>query len=79
MADIKIRSIPVRVGDVFGNYTLLVVVDVDATHATLRAERGGRATRIMVRRLQLEYPRASERKALAARKALARLDASAKR
>ena len=78
MADIKIRSIPVHVGDVFGGYTLLVVVGMTKTHATVRNRDTGRRTSVMKRRLQLEYPRASERIALAARKALARLDAQTK-
>lgn len=70
---IKIRHIIVCIGDVFGRYPL-VVVGHEGRSAVLRSAATGRTTKIRKERLQLEYPRASERAAAAAHRDLQRLD-----
>lgn len=80
MPTINVRSIPVKAGDVFGGclcFCTLVVLSVDGKRANVRNADTGRRTRIMVRRLQAQSPRASEREAKAAHAALARMDKQA--
>lgn len=76
--EIKVRRIPVKIGDVFGFSVsnMLVVAAVGALRADVRYVESGRQSKIQIRRLQEEYPRASEREAAAAHRALRRLERS---
>lgn len=77
---IKIRRLPVAIGDVFApganlNYAV-VVTGHDGRRAVVRNASTGRVTKIQKERLQREYARLGENDAAACYRALARLDAS---
>ena len=74
-AAIKVRRISVKVGDVFGvgGYALLVE-ELAGSRATVRNADTGRRTKVQVLRLQVEYPRASEKGAASAIRQFRRID-----